>query len=894
MRSSSNRLFLLNPSISFALTFVKAIVYLVALILPGIALTISLTRFSNPFKEAIENNQILTVVLLALLAALIYSTPWLGNVNKKFNVIELSIYRLCSQFKNTAKQGWKCWAVPYFLKVPEIEHHDQTVAVNAIIGAINKDAYPDFSIILGPSASGKTRSIARIVKQQAAMSNNGIQYLYYDLNERVIEGKLVDNIGSDFHLETVVFIDNLHQASFHLINTLTKYLSNSHFPEKHIILIAQPLDRWKINPSVGVKLIEMAKESSCLYKIEGIKEEKIFEFIQNTDLSKEISELRSINRRYIATATQTTFITSLMSKPLGKSDLREELLPLLDDSKNLKFDDELIRRLAISLSLAIHRGRFHKIDFIKLHWSIQKDCRLMTKAYSLITSLIWLNKMKNLGIFPMMVTSEHRYILHEQLAEDWKDQLFSLQAFRHLFNLCIEYQVSWGGIDGELSWYLAVEIQDESLAVRYFDHAVAISNFKRMINCFNRNRFNLLDDSAIQLQYALLLDKVGDFHDARKILGKVERKLEPTSKLFAQLALAKIEVEHNEEALQYIKQLKESGHEIYRLAAEYWDIHINAHLGRFAPDELLNLLERVYCLSSIRSSVEKEVIHLLSRIVFDGCRHSYLQGHNVSSFIESFLSHDANTLLYKYEPQYQALLQLYRHSHWFGHEFMFRSELLGAKPDSLPIPKFINIGNFSRLSLEERIDYLIESYNSSRELFLACGGREFSYLSADLLNLYIIKPSSKSDEVERKLAEYQSFINETGFKDIFSYPYYYILKWNLIRLEDAFLSQNAIMVDLYVSSAKKACLEMEQLDENVGNHYGVWRASFFKTLLLIWESDAVERSSHILERLKVLKKSAKSNRFFRDVEIINWLTEGEVIEFQKLFRLFKFYPFVHQ
>lgn len=864
-----------------------------------------LKRLFTQIAELSLAGQAIALIICSLVTLLMISNSAIKNSLQRADTLEKWLFKRCSRSSLQRVHRSVCWIVPSFFKQNWIVHDEQTNAVNSVTQSIELAEFPFFSIIVGPSGSGKTRTISRIVQQLALNNKNqklSLSFYYYDLSEPQDQQKVASQIGCNAHADGVVFIDNFHFAEAKLIWLLTQYFSMHHLAERYYVLLCQSIDRWRVNPGDHIKLIEIAKEHNRFNELSGLSKDNAEKFARENSLTNHIEKVSRDHKQYVISAAQAAVLSSLSSAPIKNSDVRVPLLRLLNSnrSQNEEIDQNLIIRLAITLSLSLHRGSFTLKDFIKITWIFSNESNLIQRLYFVSCSLWWLRKMRLLGIFPILTTSSKRYLLHEQMAEEWKDRLTHICEVREVFIMALEkavdIQINQDWLQEDTKWLLAVEIKDSKYIEDFSDLALAVTNVNRMIKCIERNWKVFEEPTKCRLQYAILLDKVGRFEDARKILDTLSTKFSITDETYAQIAFAKIEAEHGSESEFLIKQLNASSDPKIKLTSEYWRIHISAHRGAFDPRGLKGLLDGLQALIvQTGKTPGYSEVYLISRIIFDGCRQSYLYGDQVTETVSSFLSHQLIEFLIAFDSQYYALLELYGRAHWLAHELLFRFAILGEDISTIDCPETLSQNILKSNSIAQLAGITRDHYRIAQEKFKAVGGREARYLEADLLNADIVCGDMDSENIERRLERYQSSIEQTGFTELFSYPYFYRMKWNVLLFFESLLEGAIERADHHLNQAVIACQHIERFDKAHDNQYGLWRSQLFKTLLSIFGGKNKFEIKNIMGELTLLRESATNRDYHRDTILIGWLQKSpEPLSLSAIHRFFKFYPFVHQ
>ncbi len=897
------QLYLLRPSAHWGLWALKILLYLVAFPLAGLAFFFGAARIFPTIANWPFIEQVWLSISCSLLALFFFASPVFRHARERIEHVEHWLFNMCAQVNYVAANSWRCLIVPTFYKLPFIEHGEQTTAINGIVSAITEEGNARFAIIEGPSGSGKTRSIPRVVSQ--VLRNRSDErfhsILFYDLSEPGRGLLLRGNIGGRTHRKALVIIDNLQLASDQTLWALTTHLENENLPEHFFVLMCQPIDMWRVNPGDHVRLIDMASSKGRLYSLKGLRSTSVSAFAKRQKLGVLVEALAAQNREYVANLAFTAVAASLSVKPLQANDPRPAVIRLMDEGEQSETspDPELVNRLATVLSLAIHRGGFRRGDFLSYYWFLMSSYSLPQRVWLLIAGWRWLRSMQRLGLFPILATNYRRYVLHEKLAEEWKDILFRkasvAQVFAPVFTTLVREQLAQGNLQADLRWLLSIEARLSDPANQTADEAMTTMNFKRMTTCLERNEATMSQDEQVHFQYAMLLDKVGRFEEARQQLNHMSVPSNVDNPRFVRLALAKIEAEHGAEAIALLDQLTQSTDRYAVLAARYWRIHIDAHLGRFSPDGLLDLLDEITTtFLDHQGPYAFDHVYLASRAFFDGCRQSFLRGEQVADHLRAFFQHDVCQILKTHDTQYFALEALYGKAHWIAHECLPQFAVFGEQVSAMQFPPTMSHTELGDVPEQSVCQMVRRLYKDARNRFEAVGGREASYLRADTLNADIICGDVDPLEIERKLLEYEQFIQNTGFEDLYAYPLFYQVKWHMLAFFTAAMENSEVLADIHLQKAAAANGKMLELDAACGNQYGLWRGRLFAELITLFMSPK-KASKTVLPALRNLMREAETNHYVRDAKLLNWLIfDGQSPEIIGLYRFVKYFPFVHQ
>ncbi len=900
---TSRKLEVLRPEIIGLLLFGKLTLCILAFILPGLSLYSILIRVFPTFQNQPPSTMIAIFFGCAAISAAVLSTNLFRNTKNKINRFELWIFGLCSKF-NGHKSTWHCWMVPAFYQHPIIEHKEQTHAVNSIIALLESGEGPGYAVISGHSGSGKTLSIARIINQiiVAEKVKTPRMFLYYDFQNIQDQDDFIRETGSVLRSNSIVFIDNTHMATPEIVIQLTTYISKKTYYEIFFVILCQPMESWRVNPDLRIELLNMAESNHRFFSLSGIKNKSVERFLEATGFKINPAIQMMSDLSYTASVSQVALAGSLCMYQEKQNDPRLDLINFLSNPSNNgdKKSKDFLLKISVVVSIAIHRGSFQVLDFVKIISEINKNSSAIRRLYILFSSIRWIHLMEKTGIFQKSKTSPTQYILHEKIAEEWKDYFFSFDSdsskyFKEVFFKSVELQLSTRHLSKDICWLLAIESGKIDLAEQSFYPALYLSNFNRMLNCLDRNKKAKIANEMMTFQYSVLLDRVGRFTEARNTIESVEKEKDPDDPCFIRLALLKIESEHGDDSLQLISSLDKSETDSIRFAANYWRVHINAHKGIFSYETLKSLLLNIQSWSGNSTTLpDYQTAYIYSRVLFDGCRHAYLQGQNVTSKIQLLFAQPIVSTIQKLDPQFSAYKSLYTRSHWLGHECLYRCAFLGERMEEMVYPFSISPVEVTEMSIEELAFFVRDQYKFVQSEFKAIGGREALYLSADILNADLICGDISDNEIERRLREYDKFIKNSGFTEIYSFPHFYKLKWHIIQFCNETIKGFADRAKIHLDLACEQCSMFVELDKSAENKYGLWRGSLFRALLLA-EYSQKKYKKNLNNELARLKKEAEDLGYYRDSNIVGRLLECDLMpNIFNLKNFFTYYPFVHQ
>ena len=271
-----------------------------------------------------------------------------------------------------------------------------------------------------------------------------------------------------------------------------------------------------------------------------------------------------------------------------------------------------------------------------------------------------------------------------------------------------------------------------------------------MLHCLQRNWAQLSAYPSFAYQYALLLDRSGQFSKSRAVFSKLPTAEAQNIALAERVQLSRVEAFHGDDSYETLALLEKSSSAANRIAAEYWRIHLDSHKGLFQPEQLLELAKRIgisFSASELRSSYF--LLHTAERIYFDAHRHVYLAGREIISRLGELARLPIDAPLRERLPQYRGFDLLYRRAHFLVHEALPRLIFDAGFSDTAQSPvSFLPVVKSSNSS--DVVEDALVLYRQARDEFETYGDREALYLQADILNLEMLAKDADLPSFEVK------------------------------------------------------------------------------------------------------------------------------------------------
>lgn len=567
------------------------------------------------------------------------------------------------------------------------------------------------------------------------------------------------------------------------------------------------------------------------------------------------------------------------------------MLGLLEGDAPDTSTGDLVRVLAIIAALSMHRGIFSAREFRRATRKVGDG----TSRRSLLTETrrarATMRQLRRIGLVSRSHRRKTRYSFHEASAKMCIDRLSGSPAFRVPFDTAGRSRLSQVEAAGDQlrAWLIAVEVGEQETAERNFDAAMAQGSYTRMLRCLERagERYSL--SGPLRLQLAILLDRTGDFKKAREEFSDdLLQTLDPASELSMIFAVTRLEASHDDVSAAGLELLSDHQDPLMAIVGMYWKLHIAAHEGNFASEELLDLATEA--LAEVESRGSHWLDYSLGRMHFDSLRHFYLQGANPVTAVAGQRRRAIGKYLRSRLPSYEAFETLYTRAHLVGHVFLPQHALF-FEPVT---PEQAALAGVELRDLET-VEGLVKTaqrlYRYAQDQFAQYGDREALYLKADVMNAEMIETGCELDRFVIPLRNYERFIDSTGFEDLASYPQFHFLRWHMLKYYETVGkggSLGARRAKEHLDAARMRLRRITAFDTAANNQYGLMRAKLLG-LLLRW----VEKPPHPAE-LTALSRQMEERGYERERRLLDHLAGQGSLPILELRDIFRFYPFVGQ
>ena len=838
----------------------------------------------------------LGVLAVGLLHIVVTQIPGLSDsVNRLSSRARRRAFLACGHaFMPDARKKSACRLVPIDLRAPLFRYDRQVEVVSTLANSAVDDERGGFWVIEGPSGSGKTR-VAHLLAD--ALIRHPSEYVlaekvrYFDLSAsdgadldavRALEGSQLD--------DTITILDNFHRVGRRAIEALTGLLLDTvgGVQTRLLVLLARPTETWKLSPGADVRLVSEARSRgrhAALHGAPGLHVRRALASIDE-DLA---AQIRRLNGDEVASAAQL----HLSRFAAANSETPEEVaavVGLLGASAREPADREVAAFLAVIAALSMHRGFFSRHQFAQAARLAAGGLADRNRLASRFRFRATLWRMQRMGLVPWVRAGRGRYVFHEAVAELVIERLIHRQPFADIFETVgldrLETDVD---ADPDVKWMIAAEVGADAELDARFDSAMLSGAFVSMARTLERvaSRRELTD--AARLQLGLLHDRTGDFVQAREVIGRIGLAADSRRRAAEHLG-ALIEASHDEDALGAVAELTNSGDPLVAATGRYWELHMAAHAGSFAPEELRRLSDEMRPLAD---SADRWAVFTLARVHFDHMRHLYLCGQATAENIGAAANSEVSRMLRTALPTFDALSLLYTQAHLCAHVLLprlalDRHTLTRAEAD------LIGVDPASLRSAEDVARLALTLYGRAHDEFWQYGDREARYLAGDVVNaeLMIASPDLLTS-AEAKLHNYADFIRGSGFADLASLPHMYFCRYHGLSYFDGLMRNGDVgrTLDEHLTEARRHLREATKLDDAVGNVYGRLRADLFG---LILDAAQLRRSPSDIGTLRNRAEQSGYAGLSRILERLDTTASSGRLTNAEARTFLRFTPVVHQ
>lgn len=780
---------------------------------------------------------LLTAGAASLLYFAVIRMPELSNsINRVLSQAKRKVRLACGNPSMLAAHERKlvCRLVPTDMRAPLFQYDRQHETVSLLVESAIEARKGDFWVIEGPSGSGKTRTahlLADTLIRHQFEFGLAEKVRYFDLvadDEADLEA--VRALGGSRLDGTITILDNFHRVGWQAIESLTSLLIDSPAgaQTRLLVLLARPTETWNLSPGADVRIVTEAKRRRRHVELEGAPELPVRRALASMDEGL-AAQIRQLSEDAVASAAQL-HLSRFAAANSQTPERVARVVGLLGAGVQHSEDRDLASFLGVIAALSMHRGFFSRSQFGRAARLVADGSAWWSRLASRHRLGTMLRRMRRMGLIPWVRAGHGGYVFHEAVAELVIERLIHDRSFAETFGAVgsdrLHNDVHAGP---DVGWMIAVELgADVELEAR-FDPAMLSGAFVSMARTLERAAKRREIPSHVRLQLGLLYDRTGEFARAREVIDQ-DGPADTADPRAAEHLIARIEASHDDEARAASATLEQSEAPLVAAAGRYWDLHMAAHAGRFASNELSDLCEQM---RPLVSPSDRFAVFALARVHFDHMRHLYLSGRATAETIAAAADSEAGNTLRATLPTFKAMSLLYTQAHLCAHVVLPRMALEHGPPTRREA-ELLGVDASSLGSVDAVAALALELYERARDEFWQYGDREARYLDGDVVNAEMMVAAPEMfDSAESKLHSYEGFIRESGFADLASLPQVYFFRYHCLRYFDGLLErgESRRTPEEHLAEARRHLREAAALDDAAGNAYGRLRADLLGLFL---------------------------------------------------------------
>ncbi len=884
------RLTLVVAPLDLALVAVRRVLLPVLVIVAGMR---TLVFLSGPLEiHASGWFTIGAFVVIGFIYLAVVQTPRIAKLlDAVFSKIRRRVLLACPQSTGAVfhDSTLACRLVPRYLRAPVFRYDQQSDFVKTLTDYIANTSNGGYWIIEGASGAGKTRTAILLAVALACHPTEhtlASRVFFFDLaTGQRAETAALRALATPTLDNAIVIVDNFHRVTPETLADLTYRLLDQPggVTPLLVVLLAQPTDDWRLAHGTELRLLSKAKDNGHHLELEGAPAPHIRPVLNKIDPTFADRILQPGSTADAAFEAQL-HLSQVAAANRTDTAVISEIIDVLHRSDSEATQGGLHTLLGVVAALAAFRGAFTRREFWTATASLNQIGEVSRRDR--IRLYLGLRRLRRRSLLTWMRAGSSRFVLHESVAQLFVDRLRHNATFLTAFEIVGRHRLHRSVDTADVGWMLAAELNDFDEMRKLFDPAMVSGAYKSM----RRTATSLIDrvnpPTDIGLQLVLIHDRVGAFDTARDLVTTVGAP-NPITRLGAEVLAAEVAVRHDAASLRHIETLRTSDDHIVAAAGHYWALHLDAHQGAFAPDELGELATD---LSQYLNSSDRWGLSVLERAHFDRYRHLYLRGDiAVSDLTDS--TDSINRLLRPAVPTYGALTLLYTRAHFCAHA------LLPALvfQHQLPSQQAATHLGYSQGQLSNREGLLTATadlYRLARDEFWQYGDREARYLQGDIINADLMSADPTTlPTLEDDLEEYRRFISGTGFAYIQALPHLYLARYHALSYFDGLLerSNDFRTPDEHLEMANRHLRSAADFEAGAENRYGQQRAELFRLLL-----EAVKGPlKGVRVDLSSLQRSAE-RADYRGLANLAGLAESCQLTSTEVREFLRFTPIVHQ
>ena len=733
---------------------------------------------------------------LTLLAALGFCLNYVRPIRTYSSSLDQWLRRrlyigLTGRYSPTVRKYWG-WLTEILIRLPlrrmQLTHLTQEKAVKGVIDSLRTGVLRPLFLIEGASGAGKTSLVPLLMDaiiRSPQLAPLARKVFYFDFGaEEELQDRFLSEYSTLRFEGSLVVVDNFHRLSPSRLRQFTRSVVDCQkgCMERALIVLTQPLARMLTGPEGNIRLLVQVRASG---RYIHLAKPSVDDFIDGlTEATRHrLSALAA--GRSVAESIVNLHYARLLTLARSRHDapveevLRIEERASLPSVSSTPLDDDLLEILGMITGLSMHRGLFSKEDFRRACFRLGGSWAI-TRWLFYFRCLRLLRRLTRSGFVLTALMSHRIFVFHELLAIHYKERYQDVPLFEHAFRTSMSglMERTTSNTSPVLRWLYAVELLDLNSIHRGFGAALLHGSFLSLLTALERN-VNSVHRDEFSYELGLLCEKVGRFSEARELLSNAINAM-PDEDRARRAQILLIEAEHGPDASSVVGRLSRvSDSRLTTLLAEYWSIHLDAHLGIFRLPELIEVGDEVCVARDVVLGDDPYLaLHLARRIYFDMFRFYYLIGTRREASWRSLKDHALCQLLKTRHPEFTAFETKFVKAHRVHYDLLFEVGALCRIPEENEVASSEGV---AVSNLGELVRVAGDLYAKAIEEFDIFGDKTVGYIYSRQADVEMAREECDWRSVRLKLARYESFLGLARFDDMEGFLCAYFGKFHILR-----------------------------------------------------------------------------------------------------------------
>lgn len=557
---------------------------------------------------------------------------------------------------------------------------------------------------------------------------------------------------------------------------------------------------------------------------------------------------------------------------------------------NQKEPYSLLIRYIVTSSL--FTGSFH-ISFIKKELQKKYPATKIKRAIWNLYQIGFLNSYPN--------ETDSYYFFNEELAKFYfsKTYLQYKESYRRIIgNLYTHYEKM---NHFYLAYLYSLILPEYDSNKMLFEKIAINANYKTLLR---EVKYLLEIEPTVHEKYhkeiGILYDRCGELHKALQEYIQYYEQSSEADKIDAFFKIVQMDHsyywEHIDEAVNYISCLDNYD----RLLAQYWEVHMNMHCGKFQFDKMVLLIDEVERTAKQLINLHPyDSLHLIRRMFFDFFRLYYIQ--YISNYQKlSALKCDKITSILKGKlEEYPAYYNKFVYGHYLLYEILFR---LGIWGEYISEDEYFTIfGNTTLIKYQDTkninkvINTALDVYQKAYDYLYKIGDKTYYFV-----NCRYMETLTATGEYEKPKEFYLDFEKFAQNEKVVYYQAcaeIYLFKLEFIHLFDSTVISSPSSYEKQVKETAahldSAVKYYQEADNMRQNQYAEAMLDLYDTLFLFYTSK--RNSIFLKKRLYKLKEQCIKLNYYRELRIIDFIKSKDFkLSPSDLKTIISYYPIVAQ